>query len=806
MKRLVLILPLLMLLSGTPGWAAFDFSTVPVVFNGSEGSDTMSIYGLYRSSDVYRPLTGALCSAALSPDGRWLAGNAALSDQIWIVPANGQAEDARYICDSDDPDGESILELHFTPDSQSIIYGHLYSDESRGTVTTTTDTGSSTKGQLYAIEMINVYTGEHKVLIDGGSDPAISPDGRFLAYVNRDWRINTDESAAEYHGVPAVYDMLTGEIRYLLDEPDGVWSYQTPSFDILPWTGIEYSELMITPDSQYVICKEHDWDDGITRLVRIPVQGGEPEILQEECRISSHSSLSPNGKYIAFTQRTGVNDYQIYILNLADNRVLGLYDQPGFRYVNPRFSSDGKRLIFGRLSAFSANDEVCSQQIDPNYYFSHYEEYEDGFVGLPANYGMDPGYGTPLPSIDSINPGYSGEYGAVWASDGKSIAYRNDEDQIYLYNFDTEEARLIYSYTIEYNGFVLGSNFNVGLFGFSPDGNEIVFRAATVDESKGTKISLDLVNGVVWGYSLSDPVLSLKAVDIHTGAVRTIIDGAGTGRYSPDGKYFVFTVQQKSLLNDPMIIDHSLELSVMNLDTNEITFTGVKMVFGFTVSDDNLVYGATTGGSVCYNIETGEATMITEESLRSPSISPDGSQVLFTKSNGICMYDTPSGQTARYANFDAGKVYHVIWSPDGSQVLWNIEYEGRHPSFPTQTMTYPRYFIADTILPEFTDIPLDVASDVPEQVATLVSYPNPFNPSTIIEFTLDRESNVVLAVYNMAGQKVRELLSGSHAAAGVHSVQWDGRDEAGIQVSAGVYISRLVAGETMKTLKITLVK
>jgi hypothetical protein len=100
---------------------------------------------------------------------------------------------------------------------------------------------------------------------------------------------------------------------------------------------------------------------------------------------------------------------------------------------------------------------------------------------------------------------------------------------------------------------------------------------------------------------------------------------------------------------------------------------------------------------------------------------------------------------------------------------------------------------------------VDEDSSQPEAVPVLRAFPNPFNPSTTIEFTLQEDASAAITIYNMAGQKVKDLLDSS-LAAGQHHVTWDGTDSAGKAYSAGIYIVRLKAGDVMETGKLVLVK
>ena len=81
---------------------------------------------------------------------------------------------------------------------------------------------------------------------------------------------------------------------------------------------------------------------------------------------------------------------------------------------------------------------------------------------------------------------------------------------------------------------------------------------------------------------------------------------------------------------------------------------------------------------------------------------------------------------------------------------------------------------------------------IPEAFQLLNNYPNPFNPSTTIMYSLPQHSSVSIVVYSVLGQEVRSLVKGVEDA-GSHQVVWNGRDNAGSQASTGVYFVRMVA-------------
>ena len=94
---------------------------------------------------------------------------------------------------------------------------------------------------------------------------------------------------------------------------------------------------------------------------------------------------------------------------------------------------------------------------------------------------------------------------------------------------------------------------------------------------------------------------------------------------------------------------------------------------------------------------------------------------------------------------------------------------------------------------------------LPIKFAVRQNYPNLFNPVTIISFDLPKRVKVNLEVYNALEQRVVTLIN-REMDPGVYDIEWDGRDEAGNSVSAGVYLYRLTTGEFIESKKAMLVK
>ncbi|MCK4547518.1 MAG: T9SS type A sorting domain-containing protein [Candidatus Eisenbacteria sp.] len=105
------------------------------------------------------------------------------------------------------------------------------------------------------------------------------------------------------------------------------------------------------------------------------------------------------------------------------------------------------------------------------------------------------------------------------------------------------------------------------------------------------------------------------------------------------------------------------------------------------------------------------------------------------------------------------------------------------------------------------DYTTDVADGpfTPRRFALEQNRPNPFNPNTVIRFSIGAESHVTLGVYDIRGRLIRTLVE-EVAAVGEHQSLWDGKDEGGVEVASGVYFCRLEAGEFSDTMKIILMK
>ncbi len=109
-----------------------------------------------------------------------------------------------------------------------------------------------------------------------------------------------------------------------------------------------------------------------------------------------------------------------------------------------------------------------------------------------------------------------------------------------------------------------------------------------------------------------------------------------------------------------------------------------------------------------------------------------------------------------------------------------------------------------TIIVEATS-DLEAPESHPADFILLEAWPNPFNPVTTLYYTIARAGDTRLAVYNLQGERIRTLFSGT-LSSGTHSFKWDGRTDNGLSLGSGVYILEAETGDQSIARTVTLQK
>ena len=96
-------------------------------------------------------------------------------------------------------------------------------------------------------------------------------------------------------------------------------------------------------------------------------------------------------------------------------------------------------------------------------------------------------------------------------------------------------------------------------------------------------------------------------------------------------------------------------------------------------------------------------------------------------------------------------------------------------------------------------------NQIPSEYNLYQNHPNPFNPTTTLRYDLPEDGMVNITIYDMMGRRVISLVN-DHQTVGYKSIQWNGKNNLGEPVSAGVYLYVLHVGEFHQTNKMILLK
>jgi len=155
------------------------------------------------------------------------------------------------------------------------------------------------------------------------------------------------------------------------------------------------------------------------------------------------------------------------------------------------------------------------------------------------------------------------------------------------------------------------------------------------------------------------------------------------------------------------------------------------------------------------------------------------------------LYDPDGVRLAQSYSYDEVLIGHRL-DAAGTYTVLAMDYYGEDLG--------PYRFFLNAVATAVPDIP-----DGPQQFAFYGNHPNPFNPLTTIVFDLPEQRNVELQIVGIDGRRVCTLIS-EQLPAGRHSLNWDGRNEAGQGVASGTYIGVLKAGSDREAWRLTLVR
>jgi hypothetical protein len=136
-----------------------------------------------------------------------------------------------------------------------------------------------------------------------------------------------------------------------------------------------------------------------------------------------------------------------------------------------------------------------------------------------------------------------------------------------------------------------------------------------------------------------------------------------------------------------------------------------------------------------------------------------------------------------------------------------LDYTDRTADFAPGTVLHYRYSLVEggveTLLSPETAVTLGGVPALADRL--LPNVPNPFNPSTRVRFELKETGPVRVAIFDLAGRRICDLVD-ADLGPGLHERVWDGRDETGRTVPSGAYYARLVTAKRVDHIKMMLLK
>ena len=168
---------------------------------------------------------------------------------------------------------------------------------------------------------------------------------------------------------------------------------------------------------------------------------------------------------------------------------------------------------------------------------------------------------------------------------------------------------------------------------------------------------------------------------------------------------------------------------------------------------------------------------------------------------------TISGFEVSYNELSEGIIRGLVFSFQGHELPENLPFEFVNvEGFEgTSTIEFKDFILAGSkgnnveVQTQSYDINFS-DSVLPVKTELSGSYPNPFNPTTSINYGLEKDGHVEIMIYDAAGRLVEELVNG-HKDGGSYSITWNASNQA-----SGMYFVKMVAGDIAQTQKLVLLK
>jgi len=462
-------------------------------------------------------------------------------------------------------------------------------------------------------------------------------------------------------------------------------------------------------------------------------------------------------------------------------------------------------------------------------------------------------FGTILGTIPSVNPGPSNAWVGMAYANGFIYQFKNiaSPTSTALVQVNPSTGAVVNTYTLAFSGYVIGAQYDgsgIWVVQWSPTnmihkvsltGTAITSFAPGVAPYSARSLGYDGTNLLV-GCNQSSNVTELAKYTLGGAMVGTpISSGTAVGWYMDaevcadapaGGNYYIVDNVGNTLkrlnVGATVTVAQSIAAPAGSPDVAEgLAYNGDDLwhcgayasagllwriddgyvstppVLSITLAAVGSTVVPNTGGVINFNVSLLNSGPATPYAVWCRVKNPDGTYTAPTL--GPVTINTPVGVTItrnRNQTVPAG------WAPGMYYLIGYANTSFAYPAIDADSFSFTKS-VADGNGPMVFEatcygelFPGEVAVSAPASYAVANAFPNPFNPSTTIHFNLPEASKVTLNVYDMNGRLVSTLVNGLREA-GTHQATFDGSN-----LSSGVYMYTLNAGQNVITGKMALVK